>query len=406
MTIRSLEKYKGKFRRGSRAVQVFHPKGAKWLALCVMVGAVASCGVPRSGPNKQEIYSSSIQRRGDAFVVKVNDRVTRATSVVPALGFTPAFLHAGVVGPDTIHSGDKLSITVYENVANPLLGAPGQKATVLPTVDVDGQGYIYVPYAGRIRAAGLSPDQLRKAITSKLAPQTPDPQVEISRVPGDGSTVTVEGSVAAQGVYPITQGTRRLSAMIAKAGGVNIPVDSAEVQVTRAGRTEKVWLNDLYTNPRLDIALRRSDRIYIQRDLRSFTVLGATGAQSRVPFTTQTVSAIEAIAQAGGLNTALADPTGVFVFRNEPAAIANAVLGRSDLKGPQRMIYVLNLTAPDGMFEARDFMIRNGDTVFVTEAPFVQWQKTLSIFTGTINGAQTLSTATTGNNLSTTLAGH
>lgn len=381
-------------------------KGARRLALLLLIGAVASCGVPRSGPNKQEIFSSSVQRKGDAYVVNVNDRVTRATSVVPALGFSRDFLNAGVVGPDTIHSGDKLSITVYENVANPLLGAPGQKATVLPSVDVDGQGFIYVPYAGRIRAAGLSPDGLRAAISRKLSSQTPDPQVEVSRVPGDGSTVTVEGSVAVQGVYPITQGTRRLSSMIAKAGGVNIPVDSAEVQVTRGSRTEKVWLNDLYTNPKLDIALRRNDRVYVQKDLRSFTVLGATGSQNRVPFTTQTVSAIEAIAQVGGLSTSLADPTGVFVFRNEPAAIANAVLGRSDLKGPQRMIYVLNLTAPDGMFEARDFMIRDGDTVFVTEAPFVQFQKSLSIFTGTINGAQTLSTATTGNNLSTTLTGH
>ncbi|MDE3079122.1 MAG: polysaccharide biosynthesis/export family protein [Paracoccaceae bacterium] len=387
-------------------MQVFPTKGTRRLALLLIVGAVASCGVPRSGPNKEEIYSSSVQRKGDAFVVQVNDRVTRATSVVPALGFTRDFLNAGVVGPDTIHSGDKLAITVYENVANPLLGAPGQKATVLPSVDVDGQGFIYVPYAGRIRAEGLSPDGLRAEITRKLSAQTPDPQVEVSRVPGDGSTVTVEGSVAVQGVYPITQGTRRLSSMIAKAGGVNIPVDSAEVQVTRAGRSEKVWLNDLYTNPKLDIALRRNDRVYVQKDLRSFTVLGATGSQNRVPFTTQTVSAIEAIAQVGGLSTTLADPTGVFVFRNEPAEIANAVLGRSDLKGAQRMIYVLNLTAPDGMFEARDFMIRDGDTVFVTEAPFVQWQKTLSIFTGTVNGAQALSTATTGNNLSTTLSGH
>ena len=39
---------------------------------------------------------------------------------------------------------------------------------------------------------------------------------------------------------------------------------------------------------------------------------------------------------------------------------------------------MLDLTRPDGMFLARDFVIRDGDTVYVTEAPFVQWQKTLS----------------------------
>ncbi len=35
------------------------------------------------------------------------------------------------------------------------------------------------------------------------------------------------------------------------------------------------------------------------------------------------------------------------------------------------------------MFEARDFLVRDGDTVYVTEAPFVQWTKTLAAFNGT-----------------------
>jgi polysaccharide export outer membrane protein len=98
----------------------------------------------------------------------------------------------------------------------------------------------------------------------------------------------------------------------------------------------------------------------------------------------------------GGLNTSTADPTGVFVFRNEPAEIANAVLGRTDLVGDQRMVYVLDLTQPTGMFEARDFLIRDGDTVYVTEAPFVQWNKTLSAITGTTGAATALNDAAAG----------
>ena len=163
------------------------------------------------------------------------------------------------------------------------------------------------------------------------------------------------------------------------------------MRVTRAGKTGQVWLEDLYSNPGLDIALRPGDKITVERDTRAFVALGATGSQNRVPFETQTLSAIEAIAIVGGLNTATADPTGVFVFRNEPEEIANAVLGRKDLRGDQRMIYVLDLTQPTGMFEARDFVIRDGDTVYVTEAPYVQWTKTLSAITGTSGAAKTLS---------------
>jgi polysaccharide biosynthesis/export protein len=364
----------------------------KRLALLVVLGAVAACGLPRSGPTKSEIFDGSIQKSGDAYVVTVNDRVTRATSVVPAFGFGSQFENAEVIGSDLIAPGDVLGLTIFENVRDdPLLGNTGQRVSALNEVQVDGQGYIFVPYAGRIKAAGQTPDGLRQIITEKLDPQTPDPQITVQRLAGNGSTVSVSGGVGAQGVYPIERPTRTLSGMLAKAGGVVLEPSAALVRVTRGGKTGKVWLEDLYDNPSLDIALRPGDRIVVERDRRSFVALGATGQQSRIPFETQTVSAIEAIAQVGGLNTNVADPTGVFVFRNEPSEIANTVLGRSDLKGDQRFIYVLDLTSPTGVFEARDFVVRDGDTVYVTEAPFVQWTKTLAAFNGTAVAASSVS---------------
>ncbi len=51
----------------------------------------------------------------------------------------------------------------------------GAKTTALTEVQVDGSGYIFVPYAGRIKASGNSPEALRRIITSKLDAQTPDP---------------------------------------------------------------------------------------------------------------------------------------------------------------------------------------------------------------------------------------
>jgi polysaccharide export outer membrane protein len=68
-------------------------------------------------------------------------------------------------------------------------------------------------------------------------------------------------------------------------------------------------------------------------------------------------------------------------------------MGRTDLKGDQRMVYVLDLTQPTGMFDARDFLIRDGDTVYVTEAPYVQWTKTLAAISGTTGAANGIATA-------------
>nr|WP_281501845.1 polysaccharide biosynthesis/export family protein [Aliiroseovarius sp. F20344] len=360
------------------------------MALAGAVLALAACGLPRSGPSKQEIYAGSVQKNGDAYIVDVDTRVAREAAQVPAIGFSKDFQNSGVVGSDTIRPGDVLGISIWENVEDGILTTAGAPAT-LEQVQVDGAGNIFIPYAGRVKAAGNSPEAIRRVITSKLAEQTPDPQVTVRRMAGDGATVSISGAVGGQGVYPIERPTRTLNAMLARAGGVTIEPEIAKVKVIRGRNSGEIWFEDLFRYPNMDIALRGGDRILVEADTRTYTALGATGTQSRVGFESQTLSAVEAIAQVGGLSPATADPTGVFVLRNESAVVANAVLRRSDLRGPQRMVYVLNLTETNGLFMARDFVIRDGDTVYVTEAPYVQWSKVLTALTGTLATAGSIS---------------
>ncbi len=287
---------------------------ARGVVLSALVAGVAACGLPpRVGPNKSEIFAGSVQKQGDAFIVSVDDRVARATAVVPALGFSDSFIRAGSVGgSDTIHAGDVLGVTVWENVEDGILATAGAPAG-LEEVQVDGAGYIFIPpYAGRIRAAGNSPPEaIRRIITEKLESQTPpDPQVQVRRMAGDGSTVSITGgAVGGQGVYAIERPpTRTLNAMLARAGGVSIEPEIARVKIIRGSHTGEIWFEDLFEHPEFDIALRGGDRILVEEDTRAFTALGgATGSQSRVGFETQTLSAIEAIATVGGLQSQTAD---------------------------------------------------------------------------------------------------
>ncbi|SFY22479.1 polysaccharide export outer membrane protein [Paracoccus pantotrophus] len=344
---------------------------------------VSACGLPRSGPTKGQIMSGAVEKGGSTHIVHVDDRVNRAANFTPAYGFSADFRSAGTVAADDIRPGDVLGLSIWENVDDGLLASMGTSSTQLTELQVDSQGYIFVPYAGRVLAAGNSPEELRRIITQKLETQTPDPQVMVTRVAGDGATVSVMGKVNAQGVYPIERPTRNLSSMLSRSGGVSIEPEIAVVTVKRGNSSGKVWLRDLYSNARNDIALRPGDVILVEEDERSFTALGALGGQTKVPLGNEQINAIEAVAMVGGLSTALADPKGVFVLRDEPPAVARAVLGRGDIQGSQRVAYVLDLTRPDGMFLARDFVIRDGDTVYVTEAPFVQWRKTLQSILGT-----------------------
>lgn len=351
---------------------------------------ISACGLPRLGPTRSEIFEGSVQDSGDAFVVEVNQRVIETTSVVEALGFSSAFRNAAGTSTEAIQPGDALTLTVYENVDDGLF-SEGANAGVIEEVQVDGSGHIFVPYAGRIRAAGNTPNALREILTRSLSETTPDPQIVVRRASGDGATVAVAGGVNAQGIVPLERPTETLTGVLSAAGGLSVESEIARVTVVRGHHRGTVWFNDLFTHPQLDIAMRAGDRVLVEEDTRTYTAVGATGQQALVPFDSQSISALEALAQVGGLSAALADPTGIFVLRNEPEEIARHVLGRDDVHGQQRMIYVINLTDPVGLFEARDFVIRDEDTIYVTTAPFSRFSQVLGAITGTASAAGSIS---------------
>ena len=363
------------------------------LTVAVLVSAVGACGLPRSGPNKSQLLNIS-DTKSETEIVLVDERVTRLVAFAPDTGIPDNLLSASSATSDPIVPGDTLSFTIYENVDEGVLSRGNAGASTLNSIQVDEAGFIFIPYAGRIRAAGNTTEGLRRILTEKLGSLTPEPQVLVQRAAGDGATVSILGDgVGSQGVYPITRSSRRLMEMLATAGGITAPSEVTRVTVLRNHHKGEIWFDDVYENPEYDIALRAGDRVHVKRDPRMFTVLGATGTQANVPFGMRQLSALQAIAQAGGLDGSTADPTGLFVIRKQEAEIANKVLGRNDLVGEQSIIYVLNLTEPDGIPLARNFDIRDGDTIYVTEAPFTQWTKTLNAITGTASAANTLEEA-------------
>ncbi len=358
---------------------------ATLVALIGMSLGTAACTQPRPGPTADEIFEGAVQRQGNAFIIAVGDSVNRVLNTsIEGRGFPDALRRGQVVAGDRIRVGDEITVTVFENVPQGLLTSAETRGAILERVQVGDDGFVFVPFAGRIRAAGLTSEELREEIARALDEQTPDPQIYITRSIGDGVTVSVLGRVAEQGVYPIERSTARLTGMIARAGGLTIPSERAFVTVARGGISARAAFDDLIRHPELDLALRGGDRIFVEEDRRRFTVLGATGTQSLLTFETPTLNVIEAVARVGGLDPTRADPTGVFIFRNEPEAIARRLLGRQDLVGDQRMVYVIDLTAPLGLFYARDFQIRDGDTLYVTEAEAVQWNRQIATLSGVL----------------------
>ncbi len=369
----------------------------KIVAVAVLVSLVGACGLPRPGPKKTEIINVNLDERSNTEIVEVTEAVTRAIALPADTGFPDALVRGASAAPDTIRAGDTLSFTIYENVDDGVLTRGDSGSSNLQSIQVDEAGFIFIPYAGRIRAAGNTPEALRRIVTEKLGMQTPEPQVLVQRAAGDGATVSILGDgIASQGVYPIQRSSRRLMEMLATAGGITAPSEVARITVLRQNTKGEVWFEDIYDNPEFDIALHAGDRVLVQRDPRVFTALGATGTQANVPFGMRDLSALEAIAQVGGLDGSVSDPTGIFVIRHQEAEFASKVFPRSDIISKKSIIYILDLTKPNGIPLARDFDVRDGDTIYVTEAPYVQWAKVLSALVGTAGSANSVASVGSG----------
>lgn len=247
---------------------------------------------------------------------------------------------------------------------------------------------IFLPYVGRVRAIGKTTEQLRLLIERKLKEQTPDPQIIIRKTPGTGANISVAGSVVAQGVYPIENANRKLSGLLAQAGGLAISADTARISIKRGNSQTSIWANDLYDSTSTDIAMRPGDRVFVKEDPRQFIALGSLGGQTVVPFDRDQISLLEAIGMVGGLDSRASNPSGVFVFRKERAGTIQKLRSVTPMVTNPRIVYALDMKNPESMFAGSEFYVRDDDVIYVTEAPFTQISKVVQAITGTAGSIQ------------------
>ncbi len=86
-------------------------------------------------------------------------------------------------------------------------------------VRIDMRGNINLPLVGRVRAAGLTLEELEADIVSKLKTFLHEPQVTVSMVEYRSQPVSVLGAVTEPGVHQV-QGRKTLFEMLSLAGGL------------------------------------------------------------------------------------------------------------------------------------------------------------------------------------------
>ncbi len=197
---------------------------------------------------------------------------------------------------------------------------------------LDADGFIVLPLLGRIKAGGLTVQELEGDLVNRLKEFVRTPQVIVTVVQFRREPVFFVGAFKSPGIYPLL-GRRTLVEMLASIGGLQ-PNASRRIKVTRRADVGKIPLANAVedpvnkvssieismgslrenVNPAEDIVLEPFDVISVER-AESVYVNGEVGKVGAVELGERDyISIAQAITLSGGL-TKNADPSKARILR-------------------------------------------------------------------------------------------
>jgi polysaccharide export outer membrane protein len=348
--------------------------------------------LPTVGPTRHQIEHAKFKANAAAIqFINVDNSITNHLVSERQLRLFSESLSYQRVGPRTVGAGDVLEVTIWEAAPATLFGVtptPGSlagiatsRATTLPEQPIDDDGTVYVPFAGRVPAAGKTLQEIEADIVARLAKKANQPEVLVRLTHNFASNATVVGEVTTSIRVPLVPGNERLLDALAAAGGVRQPVTKTTIQLTRADSVFSLPLETIIRDPRQNVSLMPGDVVTALFQPYSFTALGASGKNEEVNFETQGISLAQAIARSGGLIDSRSNARGVFVFRFEPKNALDwphqPVMTTAD--GLVPTVYRIDLTDPESLFLIQNFPIENRDVLYVSNAPITEVEKFLNV---------------------------
>lgn len=357
----------------------------------LVVALVGCAALPSTGPTSSEVVDAAKTADSIRYILRdVDERVVTILSSAHVKGFSGSFGDRRPAPNQRIGIGDTVNVTIWEAAAGGLFSQPaldrnstGARSANIPEQIVARDGSITVPYAGRVRVAGLTTPEVEKQIISQLTGKAIEPQVLVTVPQGLSNSVTVLGEVTAGARVPLSVRGERLLDVIAMAGGIRAPTHETFVALQRSGRTVSVPMQRLIANAAENIYAHPRDVLTVVRDPQTYSVFGAAGRNAVVPFDAAGITLEQALAKAGGLLDYRSDPYGVFLLRYESVDVARQLdpefaLASSDTRVP--VIYRVNMRDPRSYFLAQTIKIRNRDMIYIANAPLNELQKVIQLF--------------------------
>jgi polysaccharide biosynthesis/export protein len=207
-----------------------------------------------------------------------------------------AVLAIGAVVPGWALAAGRI-LTPQDSISIKVVNQPDMDTT--SRVETDGT--ISFPYVGRIRAAGLSEDQVAHAIERQLAARqiVTDPHVLVE-ITTFGTQASVQGQVGVPGVYTLDRPTN-LTQLLSRAGGLRDAALGGTVTVRRGGTIKTFESKDVQAGrgPGAAFRIANNDEVFV--DLAPFYYLyGYVGKAGEYPLL-RPITVQQAISIGGGL---------------------------------------------------------------------------------------------------------
>ncbi len=361
---------------------------SRYLLTLVLPVIVGGCGfLPTSGPRDTAI-EAQLPSPLPYLLVPLTPSVVEILEHTEPRGLAGAFNDRKRPADLKFGIGDVLSVTIFEAAAGGLFipteagVRPGNFVTI-PDQAVDNDGNISVPYAGIIRASGLTNVQVQNDIVSRIKNRAIEPQVVVSLSSQRTNLVSIFGEVNApiRFAAAASGAADRITDALTRAGGIKGQGYESWVVLERNNKRVTVPFENLIMNPSNNIFVQPGDRIYVYREQQKFIAFGAAGQQGEFNFDAWRINLTEAVAKAGGLVDVQANPGSVFLYRREPndvAALLGADTKRLAVNGTVPVIFRADLSDPAGYFIATKLQMRNQDVVFAANAKGVEATKFLN----------------------------
>lgn len=354
-------------------------KLGKWGAVALLMITIGACTLPRGAALQSEVLNASTDAEATYQVVAVGPDNIETLQAWPQSGWHGHYhwleARQGPTSP-VIRSGDRITITIWDSQDPSLFTAVGQLNTILPEMTVSPGGQIFLPYVGSITVRGLTPDAARLRVQNELKAVAPSAQMQLAHVPGYQSTVDAVRGFAQPGTYPLPDRNFTILSLISQAGGISTTLRNPLVRLIRHNKTYEIRAKNLLEDAHRNIVLRGGDQIIVDEDDRTFVALGATGTEELVYFRQEHLTALEALAEVGGLAETRADLKGVLILREySPKDVV------FDASGPEKeqVVFTFDLTSADGLFAARKFRVNPDDVFIATESPVTSARTVLGL---------------------------